>query len=465
MSSSGFLLRRSMVVGVAAWLASPSLSAGELRVVTTSPLAHAAAATSTHVVWAFDRAVDPSTVDSNHFRIFARRSGPPDGAFTIEAGGRIVRFAPTSDFFAGDEVVSNLTGIAALDGSTLRSAGYSHEFHVVGRPSSGTFEFLSLHSVAGQPPAPRIYGGAAADLDEDGWVDMAIVNQTAADVRVLLNLADGSGMFGPFLTPTHHVGDFPSPNHTGDFDHDGRIDLVTANKNASTSSVLLGNGDGTFDPAVTVPTGDNPSGLAAFDADGDGDWDLAFANATSNHMNLALNDGTGGFTPQPPFESGGNREYGLAAVDVNLDGIFDLVVGATTSAEIITMLGNGDGTYRFHATQSAGGGIYKLVPGDVNGDGYVDLSVANGFSASGSILLGRGDGTFGAPVTQADGIPHDSDGLRRPRRRRRPRLDPIGLRRRLLAGVRERRHGRLLVSRGPRRQRQPGLFHHPGRGP
>jgi hypothetical protein len=168
--------------------------------------------------------------------------------------------------------------------------------------------------------------------------------------------------------------------------------------------VLLGNGDGRFDPAVTVPTGDNPSGLAAFDADGDGDWDLAFANANSNDMSLALNDGAGGFTPQPPFESGGNREYGLAAVDVNLDGIFDLVVGASTSAEIITMLGNGNGTYRFHATQSAVGGIYKIVPGDVNGDGYVDLSVANGFSGSGSILLGRGDGTFDAPVTKPTGF-------------------------------------------------------------
>jgi hypothetical protein len=393
-----------MSLALAVGFAATSIAAAELRVVATSPRAHAAAAASTHLVWVFDRPVDPATVDGDHFRIFARRSGPPAGTFSIDTGGLAVRFTPASAFFVGDEVVVNLTGVEALDGSMLRAAGYAHELSIAGRPSSGNFEFLSLHSVVGPEPAPRIYGGAIADLDEDGWVDMGIVTQTAADVRVLLNRADGSGIFGPFLTPVNPVGDFPSPNHTADFDHDGNIDLATANKSSATSSILLGRGDGTFDPAVTVPTGVNPSGLAAFDADGDGDWDIATANANSNHLNLALNDGTGAFTPQPPFESGGNREYGLAAVDVDLDGIFDLLVGASTSAQIITLLGNGDGTFRFHASQSSGGGVYKLVPGDVNGDGRLDLSVANGFSGAGSMLIGRGDGTFHPPVTQSSGF-------------------------------------------------------------
>lgn len=378
-----------------------SISAAELRLVATSPRGHAAASPSTTIVWAFDRPVDPSTVDSARFRLFARRSGPPSGTLTVEAGGHVVRFTPDEPFYVGEEVVCNVTGVQALDRSKLRSAGHAHDFGIVGRPSSGTFEFLSLHFVVGPEPAPRIYGGSAADLDEDDWIDMAIVLQTADDVRVLLNAADGSGTFGPFLTPTNEVGDFPSPSHTGDFDGDGRIDLATANKSSANGSVLLGNGDGTFLPAITIPTGVNPSGLAAFDADGDGDWDLATANANSDNVGLALNDGFGGFTPQPPFDSGGAREYGLAAVELNHDGIHDLLVGASNSATIITMLGNGDGTYTATSFQSAGGGVYMLVPGDVNGDGQMDVSVANGFSGTGSMLLGRGDGSFGPPVTMA----------------------------------------------------------------
>ena len=39
----------------------------------------------------------------------------------------------------------------------------------------------------------RLYGGAITDLDNDGWVDFIAVNEISADLRVLLNTADGSG--------------------------------------------------------------------------------------------------------------------------------------------------------------------------------------------------------------------------------------------------------------------------------
>ena len=120
-------------------------------------------------------------------------------------------------------------------------------------------------------------------------------------------------------------------------------------------SILLGNGDGTFQPQVTYAVGAGPDAIVAGDFTGDGRTDLAVANEGS-------------------FDSIGNPIPGTGDVSV--------------------LLGNGDGTFQPQVTYAVGSYPTALVTGDFSGDGRTDLAVANSFSNDVSILLGNGDGTF-----------------------------------------------------------------------
>src|SRR5215472_1474075 len=81
-----------------------------------------------------------------------------------------------------------------------------------------------------------------------------------------------------FTPPTYAVGFTPVAKAVGDFNGDGKQDLAVVNEGSNTVSILLGNGDGTFRPAVNYATGSLPVGVAVGDLNGDGHLDLAVAN-------------------------------------------------------------------------------------------------------------------------------------------------------------------------------------------
>src|SRR5215469_13626756 len=92
--------------------------------------------------------------------------------------------------------------------------------------------------------------------------------------------------FGPpNLFPT---GSNPAAIAVGDFNGDGKADLVVVNSSANTVSVLLGNGDGTFSAKNDFATGTTPVGVAVGDLNGDGKLDIATANANSNSISVLL---------------------------------------------------------------------------------------------------------------------------------------------------------------------------------
>ena len=383
------------------------LAQGEMQVLGTRPTRNRLRAPANSMVSVrFDRPVQTATVNTSSFRVYGRWSGRADGVLSFSADGKTVTLNPDHDFSAGETVYVNLGhSIMATDGSPLRSAGYAFQFTVATQTAApippGPLPFSPIDTllVRSTPNDPtRAYGGLGSDFDRDGWLDLAIVNEISADLRVFVNRADGTGLYDPFLQPPTPIGNQASPNEPGDFNNDGFPDAATANVADGTVSILLGHGDGTFTPQQVVTVGAAPHGLAVLDADGDGDPDIATANTNGNNVSLLLNNGSGVFGPATSFDSGGNGEYSLGAGDMDNDGIDDLVVGTQFDQKIHVLRGNGNGTFTQVWSGPAGGSTWQLALGDVNRDGNLDVATGNGGSANGAILKGNGNGTLGPPA-------------------------------------------------------------------
>lgn len=381
----------------------------ELTVVSVEPIPRAVTVpVDSAIVVHFDRPVRPETiVPWQSFWAFGRWSGTVAGTFSYSNGDQTVTLTPAQPFSAGESVMVILShDIEATDGSSLRPGGYSYQFWTRARRNQmelAEFDRLSTRTIPEQPS--RAYGGIATDLNGDRFVDLTIVNEDTADLRVFLNKADGSGSFHEFLTPTFPVGPRASPSEPADFNRDGAADICVANINEDTVSILLGNGDGTFGPEQTIGVGDQPRGIAVLDFDGDGDVDVANTNYGSDNVTLLLNDGTGSFGALPPIDAGIVDEWALASADMDGDGILDLIVGSRSASaslqRIAVLTGNGDGTFSLASTQDAGGPVWMLGCGDVDGNGTEDVATANGFGDTGSILLGDGTGNLSPPQVYA----------------------------------------------------------------
>jgi methionine-rich copper-binding protein CopC len=195
-----------------------------------------------------------------------------------------------------------------------------------------------------------------------------------------------------------------------DVNGDGKPDLLVANLCANSSNncpdggvdVLLGNGDGTFQTAITYGSGGwYAYSVVVADVNGDGKPDVMVANefASGNYntgvVGVLLGNGDGTFQTAVTYDSGGNAAVSVAVSDVNGDGEPDLVVAncgpsdtnSCTSGTVAVLVGNGDGTFQT-AVPYGSGGFYaqSVAVADVNGDGKPDLLVANrGYETDGSV--------------------------------------------------------------------------------
>lgn len=243
-----------------------------------------------------------------------------------------------------------------------------------------------------------------ADFNGDGKLDLATANADDNSVSVLLGKGNGSFTFHI----DYAVGQGASSLVVGDFNHDGRPDLAVANPRSGTISILLGNGDGTFRPHVDylVSQYGAPSAIAVGDFDNDGKLDLATSNVNAATLSILLGNGDGTFqAPLQYFNLGGFDSYALTVGDFNKDGKLDIAVGESTvfGTKVAIFLGNGDGTLRTQVDYPVAGEPLSLIAADLDGDGILDLAAAtiprgqfNGPPVAGtlSVLLGKGDGSF-----------------------------------------------------------------------
>jgi len=202
------------------------------------------------------------------------------------------------------------------------------------------------------------------------------------------------------------VGLSPLSVAVGDFNGDGYQDLAVANNSSRDVSVLVGNGDGDFQAAVNFPSGEwLTNSVSIGDFNGDGYQDLALTNNGNRPdlggtVSILVGNGDGTFQA-PMVLDAGVGPFSSAVGDFNCDGNQDLAVAGSFEYDgggiinnVSVLLGNGDGTFQPRVSFEAGDGNSFVAVGDFNGDGYQDLAVTNYSSNNVSVLLGNGDGTF-----------------------------------------------------------------------
>ena len=219
----------------------------------------------------------------------------------------------------------------------------------------------------------------SASLRDDGINDLIVANSGDNTFSVLLG--NGDGTFQSQVT--YATGTDPVSVTTGQFNGiiDGYLDLAVANKDSNTLSILLGNGDGTFQKQTNLNTGHSPMSVVTayfHDLTSGTEVDLAVANQADNTISIFQGNGDGTFkTPTSISLPSGYKPAGLADTDLNGDGHIDLVIADSGSNTISVLLGNGDGTFRQRTDYPTGNGPVYVAFGDFNGDGAPDIAVAN----------------------------------------------------------------------------------------
>jgi hypothetical protein len=242
-------------------------------------------------------------------------------------------------------------------------------------------------------PAGTPYVITSGDFNGDGKADLVAGDVNHSDLIVLLGNGDGT------LKPpaTYHLTAAAHYLNASDFNRDGKLDLATANPYAASISLFYGKGDGSFEPPVNYSVGRFPTQIRAADFNRDGWLDIAVFGGNRD-VSVLLGSGYGNFE-SPTSYLFPQLPGALALGDMNGDGAIDLVIGMRDIQAVNVLPGNGDGTFKPVLSSSSaatenGTGPYSIVLGDFDRDGKLDVALSDEVL---KILKGNGDGTLRAP--------------------------------------------------------------------
>jgi hypothetical protein len=328
-------------------------------------------------------------------------------AKTVTVGGGTVALTLSSTGSAGDytltgQMVAN--GVAAPTGQIF-FVDQTNSNSSLGQATLGaaTFATKFAKSVANPIYDPtnndRPQQVVVADFNGDGILDIAEIDYSAA-TSIHLGKGDGTFLAAKASCMTGNppqqcqTGSEPWSMATGDFNNDGIPDLVIAYNGVV--GVMLGKGDGTFQPVVEYGTAGDSQQVVVGDFDGDGNADLAVA--VDGGVSILLGNGDGTF--QPHNDIAASESSYLAVGDFNKDGIQDLVLAGWNSNTLVILPGVGDGTFKpeidTNMDMNPDDGI--VIAADLKGLGYLCDVVISGDGQM-EAMVGNGDGTFKAPQT------------------------------------------------------------------
>ena len=280
---------------------------------------------------------------------------------------------------------------------------------LLGNPSGdGTFQ-PKVDIPTGNQPVSVVSANFHDLTGVSGAVDLAVANQ--ADSTISIYQGNGNGTF---QTPTLiklPAGFEPSSLAAADLNGDGHIDLVVANEGANSFSVLLGNGDGTFQARTDYPTGTAPVFIALGDFNNEGALDVVTANNTGNSVSVYYNQISSQNLPTGTFLAGNTRDFpagngptSIAVADYNLDGLADILVSDETDNAVSVILNEGNTAFATPVELPVGTAPVSVTTADFNADGRPDAATANNGSANATVILNTAS-LFGSN-TGLNGVPY-----------------------------------------------------------
>jgi hypothetical protein len=232
-------------------------------------------------------------------------------------------------------------------------------------------------------PGTQFSGGlAAGDFTGNGHMGLVFAN----DLNIIVLPGKGNGSFGAPVTS--NISQFSGCLAVGDFNNDGKLDLTFG------ISVVLGNGDGTFQSPIAVPGGGCNVAVAELNHDGN----LDLITGSTGPVHVYLGNGTGHFSHYTPYNTGNSGSQAFASIavaDFNGDGHTDIAVLNGSANDVTILLNKGNGSFKIGETFN--GGSEDIVAGDFNDDKKQDLVISGGEI---NVLIGKGNGTFDDNLAQ-----------------------------------------------------------------
>lgn len=357
---------------------------------------------NTQITVSFSQAINAQTINNNTFRVFGRQLGPIPGTFEIISGNTQVRFTPSDPFLAGEWVTVSLSKGIQSSSNVPMEKGFTWNFWTIA--GTGTLNQSLLRTIQVRRQGEGLiqcYGALGMDLNDDGRTDLAIVNEVSKDFRIYLNNGNNyDTMYSLYPIPG---GSFPSPSDAGDFNRDGKVDIVVGNAGNNVMSLFMANGGAVFQTGVPYTAASNVRGVGIADLDGDGFDDVITANRGGSNISIFKNNGNGTFAAAVNINTAGNGETGIMMTDANNDGLQDAFVGCFSSSEIVLLLGDGNGSLVYSDRSALNGQPWAIAVGDINKDGNADVASCLSSSNRIGVILGNGSGGLGTVTNYISG--------------------------------------------------------------
>jgi FG-GAP-like repeat len=274
----------------------------------------------------------------------------------------------------------------------LGSIGLALTFGLVGPSAAGTAASFAVprHYATGAYP----FSVAIGDVNADGRGDLVTANADANTVSVLLN-RNGAGFRARH---DYRASGYPVAVAIGDLNSDNKPDLAIANRGNGSISVLLNKGDGSFARKRDTKPGRGATSVAIGDLNGDGKPDLASADEFGSTVSVLVNRGHGRFGPARSYPTPPGRfsPVSVAIRDLNGDGRRDLVSASLQAAKVSVFLNGGGGRFAARRDYPTGGHPSSIAVGDLNHDHRPDLATVAIRGGTVSVFLNRGHGRLKA---------------------------------------------------------------------
>lgn len=312
---------------------------------------------------------------------------------TVLNGNGLGGFSGSSTFALSNGVLALITQDVNGDNKPDLVAAMLGQVQVLQGNGNGGFATSTNY-----PVAEFVRSLTAADYNGDGNIDIAGLDQFTRKVYLLVGNGAGAFSVGGSFVATGGL--FESSMSSGDFNADGRPDLVTAQVPVSGVNILFNDGNGGFVTAETVDVM-RAFSLANGDFNTDGNPDVAVTNRQANTVSILLGNGLGFFSLASTIPVGQSPVF-VVATDISGDGHLDLVVANVGSNNVLVLLGDGSSGFNSGTVIPLASGPTSLAVADFTGDGHKDLAIVNP-PDSVSLLAGNGTGQFAASTTLAVG--------------------------------------------------------------